>query len=173
MSAPFGIEFYTPIESLNVIQELGQGAYIVAPATPHPLFETFVVRATPSLGVVWIKGITPAIENDNFGSDTRAMVDRLAEQLTQKYGAGERTDLLLNGSIWSEPQDWMSSLNNRERFYHVEWKAPRSRLPDNLQSIFMGATPFENFGASIVVEYASRRSEEADAELERGMADFL
>ena len=173
MSAPFGIEFYTPIDALADSQEVGQGHYMVRPPKPHPMFDGYIVRATSSLGIVWIKGMTPLIENDKFGADTRGKVDRLAEQLAQKYGRGTKTDLLLAGSIWTEPQDWTSGLCERERFYNVAWEAPAVRLPDNLDSIFVGATPADGYAAMVVIEYASRRLGEAEAEIERDLADLL
>lgn len=173
MSAPFGIEFYTPISALADSQEVGQGHYMVTPPKPHPMFEGYIVRATPSLGIVWIKAMTPTIANDKFGAATRGQVDRLAEQLTQKYGQGAKTDLLLAGSIWTDPQDWTSGLCERERFYNVVWEAPAVRLPDNLEHIFVGATPVDGYDVMVVVEYSSRRLGEADAEMERVMADLL
>lgn len=174
MSAPFGIAFHSSIASLQVLQDLGQGIYVVQPDAPHPLFDVYAVQATPSLGVVWVKGITPCIENDNFGTATRAAVDRLADQLAQKYGPPEKMDMLLEGSIWNEPQDWMNSLNDRERVYSYSWEPEKvTQLPEDLECIFLGAVPHEGNAASIVLEYSSRRKEQADKDLEREMADLL
>lgn len=174
MSSPFGIAFYVPLTQLTVLQELGQGAYIVEAPTSHPLFQSYVVRATPALGVVWVKGLGPEIDNDNFGTTTRAAVDRLAEQLTHKYGQPKKSDFLMQGSIWSEAQDWMAALNNNERFYHYSWERPAaSQLPDDLENIFVGATSLGGYSAQVVLEYSSRRLPEAEAELERRMADLL
>jgi len=174
MSAPFGIAFYSPLSELTVLEELGQGAYAVQAPTPHPLFDTYLVRATPSLGVVWVKGLAPLIENDNFGTATCSAVDRLAEQLAHRYGRAKKMDMLLDGSIWNEPQDWMNGLNHRERFYSYLWeKAAVRELPEDLDTIYVGATPHEGYAAGVVLEYASPKLPLAEAELERQMADLL
>lgn len=174
MSAPFGIAFYAPLTELTVVREIGQGAYAVEAPTPHPLFGSYLVRATPTLGIVWVKGLGPEIENDNFGNATTAAVDRLAEQLVQRYGKAKNTDFLIQGSIWSDPQDWMSALEHNERYYSYSWERPAAPLlPDDLENIFIGAVPTGAHGAQVVLEYASRKLPEAEAELERQMAELL
>ena len=57
MSAPFGITLYSPIETLSVVQDLGHGSYLIEAPSPHPMFDAYLVRATPALGVVWVKGL--------------------------------------------------------------------------------------------------------------------
>ncbi len=174
MSAPFGIAFYAPVTDLKVVSEIGQGAYAVEAPTPHPLFGSYLVRATPTFGVVWVKGLGAEIENDNFGTATTAAVDRIAEQLTHRYGKAKKTDFLMQGSIWSDPQDWMSALDHNERYYSYSWERTAAvQLPDDLESIFVGAVPTGTHGAQVVLEYASRKLPEAESELERQMADLL
>lgn len=174
MSAPFGIILYSPIETLSVVQDLGHGNYLVEAPSPHPMFEAYLVRATPALGVVWVKGLGTDIENDNFGTATRTLIDRLTEQLAQKYGRSEKSDFLMNGSIWTEPQDWMNGLVSRERYYSSEWSRPgATQLPDDLESIFVGAIPQNGYCATMIIEYASRKLDQAEAEIERQLVDIL
>lgn len=174
MSSPFGIRFYSTITELQVLHDIGQYAYEVVAPGPHPLFKSYFVLSTPSLGIVWVKGITPQIENDNFGSETCATVDRIEMQLTQKYGRPKKRDLLMDGSIWTEPQDWMNGLTNRERFYSYSWKKSAiPQLPEDLDTIYIGAVPHDGLTAEVVLEYASPRLKEAEAELERQMSDLL
>jgi hypothetical protein len=174
MFAPFGVEFYSPISNYSVIHDSGDGAYIIEPPTPHPMFAVYAARATPALGVVWVKGITTEIENDAFGVSTRAIVDRILGQLAPKYGVADKLDELMPGSIWDEPRDWLSGLNNNERLYHYTWeKSISTRLPEELESIFLAATGGGGNSALVVLEYASSRLLLADAEIDRGMADVL
>lgn len=173
MSAPFGIALYSPIEGLSVLNELGHGSYIVEAPTPHPMFETYLVRATPALGVVWIKGLGADIENDSFGTAACTLVDRITEQLAQKYGPAEKTDFLMDGSIWTEPQDWMNGIVHHERFYSSQWTRHQvKQLPEDLESIFVGAVP-QSYCMMVAIEYASRKLEQANAEIERQLADLL
>lgn len=173
MSAPFGIAFHSPVSELSVVRELAQGGYVVEPPTPHPLFISYLVRATPTFGVVWVKGLGTVISSDNFGTATSGAVDRVAEQLTHRYGRPTKTDFLMPGSVWSDPQDWMTALNNNERYYSYIWERPTAELPEDLESIYVGATGDDGYAAQVVLEYASRKLPQAEAELERQMASLL
>lgn len=174
MSSPFAVEFFSPVSDLEILQDIGNGKAVVAAPTPHPLFSRYIVQATAELGVVWIKGLGEVIGNDNFGTATKAAVDRLSEQLSSKYGTGQKQDFLMTGSIWSDPQDWMAALNHNERAYNVMWeRGGRGSLPDDIESIFLGAVPLEGYAAQIVLEYASTKVRAAEAELERQMATLL
>lgn len=174
MSSPFGIEFYSDISALQVIQDLGVGLYILMPPTPHPLLETYVVRSTASLGVVSIRGVGAVIENDKFGDATRAAVDRLANQLISRYQGARKQDDLRFGSIWNEPEDWLSGLINNERYYSYFWHREHGAcLPDDLESVLLCAAPHEGFGATVILEYTSVKASEAEAELELTMAELL
>jgi hypothetical protein len=174
MIAPFGIEFFSPLESLEVTGDLGQNKYQVQPPSPHPLFQTYIVQATPSLGVVWIKGVSEPKAVDIFGNSLRADVDRVAQQLAGKYGAGRKNDMLLHGSFWEGAQYWMNALADHQRVYFYLWEAKeRSALPDGLATIFAGATGYNSAEGAVTLEYASDRIEEAEQETEAGMSDLL
>lgn len=174
MFSPFGIAFHAPLDSLRVLSDLGQGVYVVEAPAPHPLFVSYVVRATPRLGIVWVKGLGAEIENDNFGTAAKGAADRIADQLAHKYGRAKKTDFLMQGSIWSEMQDWMSALNNNERYYCYNWGSDDgAHLPEGIESIFVGVVPMHGYAAQVVLEYASRKLTEAEADLERQMADLL
>jgi hypothetical protein len=174
MSAPFGITLYSPIETLSVTLDLGHGNYIVEAPRPHPMFETYVALATPALGVVWVKAIGAEIQNDNFGTEICTQVDRLAEQLTQRYGPAEKSDFLMEGSIWTEPEHWSQGVVAGERFYSSKWMRPRAQqLPDDLESIWAGAVDRDSYSTAVAVEYASRKLGQAKAEIERQLADLL
>jgi hypothetical protein len=174
MTSPFGIPLYSPLNSLNSLAEIQFGIHTVHPPSPHPLFSTYIVRSTPGLGVVWIKAIGPDIENDAFGHATIAVVDRVKDQVALRYGAPEKTDMLLPGSTWEEPQYWMSGLASNERIYSYTWKRPATpSLPEDLESVYVGAMPREFGVAAAIIEYASPKLQLADAEDDREMSNLL
>jgi hypothetical protein len=173
MTAPFGIEFGIATDQLKILQAMDQGISVIEPAKPHPLLEKYIIQATPLLGVVWIKGIGPNIENDIFGTATKTAVDRLADQVSQKYGRGKKTDLLLDGSIWTEPQEWMHGLDSNQRLYNYVWDRKIQNLPDDIENIFVGAVPQPINEASVVIEYSSVKLVAAQRELDKLMADLL
>jgi hypothetical protein len=137
MTSPFGIEVHLPD---------------VTPPKPHPGFETYIVQASPSIGVFWVKAITPIIENDAYGNGVRQLKDELHAQLSKRYGPGKSTDQLMMGSIWDEPRDWIQSLNANERTCFVLWERLGSgQLPDDIENIFLGVTG-NGIGAQILAD---------------------
>lgn len=174
MTAPFGIEFHSPVDQLDVISDLGQGKYSVTPPKAHPGFSTYIVQATPQIGIFWIKAISPTIDNDAFGTQVRQAKDTLHGQLTKRYGSGKSTDLLMIGSIWDEPRDWTQGLAANERSCFVLWDRNGSpELPDDIDMIFLGAGGYGRDETSLCIEYSSVRMKDAEAELRDMLSDLL
>jgi hypothetical protein len=174
MTAPFGIEFFSDLSSLNVLQDFGQGKYSVSAPKPHPLLDTYVVQATPASGIVWIKATAPVKQIDAFGNALRADVDRIAQQLTQRYGGSRKTDLLFTGALWNEPQYWMNALEDGQRIYAFVWERKgQATLPDDLDTVYVGAAAYGGGTGATTVEYSSSRMAEAEREIEAGLSDLL
>ncbi|MGO4725661.1 MULTISPECIES: hypothetical protein [unclassified Inquilinus] len=174
MTAPFGIPIYSPINSLKITSELGFGKYLIIPPTPHPLFSQYIVQASEAHGVVWLKGISADIENDVFGNATKELIDRVATQLSQRYGQGKKTDMLFEGSIWNEPRDWISGLEQHERIYMYMWdRAQNTQIPSDISSIGLLATSFQSGSSAAALEYSSPKLEDAQQGVETDMASLL
>jgi hypothetical protein len=98
---------------------------------------------------------------------------RWSRTLARRYGHGETTDRLCQGSIWDEDRDWVSSITQSERSYFTLWRKPSVRLPDDLESVFLGVSGVSNDEARVVIEYDSPRSKIADEEVQRMLSDLL
>lgn len=173
MSAPFGIEIGSSLSELQVLKEMDRQLYFVEAPRPHPSFETYLVQATPQLGVVWVKGLGYTIENDAFGTRVRNVHDEITGQLAKRYGAPEAVDWIVDGALWTEPRDWVMSLTQSERFFFSKWERPRALLPDDLATVFLGLGTQGSDNSWIVLEYASIHSEAADAALQDDLSDLL
>ncbi|RYX80498.1 hypothetical protein EON83_28290 [bacterium] len=174
MTAPFGIEMHSPVEQLEIISDLGQGRYSVTPPKVHPSFVTYIVQATPGIGVFWVKAISPPMENDSYGAQARQLKDQIHGQLSKRYGSGVAQDGLMPGSIWDEPRDWTRALNANERHCFVMWEANKSdTLPTDLESLFLGVSGLSPDDTSLCIEYASVRMKDAEAELQDMLSDLL
>jgi len=174
MTAPFGIEMHSPVGQLEIVSDLGQGRYSVTPPKVHPSFTTYIVQATPSIGVFWIKGISLPLENDSYGSRIRELKDQIHGQLSKRYGPGVAQDGLLPGSIWDEPRDWTQALHANERHCFVMWEAGNSdAIPSDLESLFLGVNGLSSDETSLCIEYASVRMKDAEAELQDMLSDLL
>ena len=174
MSTPFGIELYKNVSELNAVDALVDMKFLIAAPNKHPMFDEYVVQATPTLGVVWIKGISAYKDVDPFGHNLCADVDRIADQLTLKYGNPKKSDFVLSGSLWDEPQYWMNALEEGTRYYCYLYSAESgANLPDDLESVYVGAMSGGNNVGAVTIEYSSPRVDEAHAEIQAGLADLL
>ncbi len=171
MSEPFGIRLYSPLSELTVLNEVGGEKYFVEAPKPHPTFTRYLVQASDSLGVVWVKGLADNMSVDAFGNSLRAEVDRIADQVKIKYGVPEKTDFLLTGSIWDEPQYWMNALDDGQRYYAYSWKRPRNSLADDLDTVYIGAAAASSSEGGVIIEFASTRLGEHEKELETKLSD--
>jgi hypothetical protein len=174
MTAPFGIEMYSPLGGLEIVATYPDSKFKVTPPKPHPSFAEYIVQATDALGVVWIKGISLEKPSDSYGNAIKAEVDRVGEQLRLRYGTPNKIDLLMQGSMWNEPQYWMNGLLASERYYSFHWeKNAQSNLPEDLKTDYVGATAVSTSSATISIEYASPKMGDAESEIDKNLSDLL
>lgn len=118
-SGPFGVEMaeFSP-ERYGCT--LRRGSFYECTGFPalHPDIDRYLVQYHAALGICFLKGISKEIATPRFGDAIRRAVDEVYDQLQPKYGQAQRADLLVPGSIWSAPGDWMQGLLARERSYH-------------------------------------------------------
>lgn len=174
MTSPFGIPLFSSVDDLQTVADIGQGKYEVAAPKPHPSFNQYIVQATPALGIVWIKANSPARDIDAFGHSLVSEVDRIADQIAQRYGRPAKSDFLLPGSIWDGPQYWMNALADGQRFYSYLWERNgTTQLPEELVSVFVGASAYSSYEGVTTVEYATTAMAAAEAEVQRGLSDYF
>ncbi|MEX5716680.1 hypothetical protein IC615_27230 [Serratia ureilytica] len=81
----------------------------VVPKTYYA-FETYILLISPKVGLCRIRALSGDINTDSYGVELKSRVKDIAKSLTANYGKGNATDLLLPGSLWKEPGDWMMGL---------------------------------------------------------------
>lgn len=174
MSAPFGISIFGPLSDLQILEEIGQGKFRVSAPTPHPAFSDYIVEATDSLGVVWVKANAPIISIDSFGQNIVALTDKIAEQIRLRYGTPQKTDFLMAGSIWEGPQYWLSALESKERYYGYTWDRKNcANVPEDIDTIYVGATAYGGGEGAVTVEYGSTKMHLAEQERDAKLADLF
>ena len=174
MTAPFGIEIGQALNSELIIAEGARGKFAVRPNRPHPDFVEYFVQASPSYGVVWVKGVSSPVENDAYGRNVRTIHERISTQLQSKYGKPEKADLLAHDSIWGEDRDWvMGLLQNERHYFHLWSRAKGASIPPDLDSVFLGLLPHSGSDCSVILEYASSNLELAEAEADQNLSDLL
>lgn len=114
----------------------------------------------------WIKAIGKDISTSAYGVELKLEFEEMNEKLTKAYGAGETTDILMSGSIWDEPKDFMMALIKKERFLMVIWDEEKaSDLKENLTQVGLIASPIGRSKGYLLVEYSFSNKENCDKEI--------
>jgi hypothetical protein len=173
---PFGLWMGMSLEEIGSEgRELAPAKYKIATVPkPHSAFETYIAMVTPKNGLCWVKVLSPTLQTNVFGASLRAAFDSMEEKLTATYGKSKRTDFIMSGSIWSDPQYWMQSLISQDRFLATEW-APKhgSTLKDSLTSVALIVSTTDTTAGYIAVEYSFENMKSAEAELAAAEDDAL
>ncbi|MCY4171611.1 MAG: hypothetical protein OXF08_08450 [Bacteroidetes bacterium] len=90
---------------------------------PHPNMEKYYVWSYPETGIAWIESVGFKHQNDSYGKSIRIEMDRIAKQITSKYGQwNDHVDSILPNSYFTEAQDWSESVSANQRSYSYSWK---------------------------------------------------
>jgi len=172
VAGPFGLKMGMSVAEVKAIDpamtELAPGKYkLTHVPKPHSAFESYIVQICPKVGLSWIKAIGKNVSTSSYGIELRATFDELSTKLDKSYGAGSTTDVLLPGSIWDEPDDFMMGLAKKERYLFRQWSQKTgAQLNSNLVAIGLVATALDNNTGYLSLEYAFATSEACDEEIE-------
>jgi hypothetical protein len=115
------------------------------------------IFAAPGVGVCRIAAGGPILENDDYGSAVRQTIDRVAQQLSDRYGEGDKTDSCDSDRSTCRAGYWTMHLSQGSRSYGYEWTSPRNDHGISRIELFASATDrydpypvlrytFDNFG---------------------------
>ena len=168
---PFGIELGAPLE--NYVEgdiHNGTDGYSVVPPKKSTLFEHYTVFGHSEVGVCIVQAITEPIDNDEYGSATRSKFSSVVEILTRKYGTPSSTfDDLRAGSIWDEPNEWMRSLEQKNRTLTAIWisTGDDALTESSLQGIALTAVGLSRTAGVLRLAYESTYRAQCDLLWER------
>lgn len=165
---PFGLWMGISLEELGrESRELAPAKYkIEAVPKPHSAFETYIAMVAPQNGLCWIKALSPTLQTNVFGVSLRTAFESMEEKLRETYGKSKRTDFIMSGSIWHDPQYWMQSLISQDRFFMTEWASEHgSTLKDSLISVALIVSATDTTTGYIAIEYSFENKKAAEAEL--------
>lgn len=173
---PFGLWVGMQAHDIGVaLEEIAPYKFRTSsPPKPHSAFELYVLQITPKAGLSWIKAIGKTVATNGFGYELQTVFKDMEGKLCKSYGKNSRNELLLTGSIWNEPRDWMQGLQKRERFLSATWdEKSGSNMPDGLSSLYLGATALDTDSGFIGLEYSLENHSESDAEIAAAEDDVL
>ena len=141
----------------------------------HSKFEDYIVQIGPISGLAWIKGISGTVSTNPYGYGLKTAFEDMVEKLTRIYGKSEKTDFLTYDSIWNEPRDWMQGLASGERYLFAKWtkETNRGNLPNELETVYLGATALDTYSGYIAIEYYFKNNEQATNEIDLMEDDAL
>jgi len=174
-NGPFGIERGQDVGSLQATAESQPGWYrVTSIPRPHPDFDELQIMAAPGVGVCRIAAVSPVIQEDRYGSAIRDRVDRVAAQLSDRYGPGDKTDFCDSDASTCRDGFWSMHVNGGARTYRYSWQASQSRpLPSGLASIdlFVGAT--DTYAPYAVLRYTFDNVQHCERALNRQAGQAL
>ncbi|MFK0372215.1 hypothetical protein ACIQT3_18875 [Enterobacter sichuanensis] len=130
-------------------------------------FEMYGLLISPKAGLCQIRAVGKNIDTDSYGLALKSRFEDLSSSLGSLYGKAETTDLVLEGSIWKEPQDWMMGLNKKERFLSATWKGTKETpLKNNIDTISIEARANSSSKGYVYLQYSFTNNDVCQAEIE-------
>jgi hypothetical protein len=169
-AGPFGLSMGMHKSDIKEIEKTGNPLTYRTDNVPNPSskFETYVLQIGESCGLCAIKAVSDIIDTNRYGTKLKRKFDTLHELLSDKYGNNKKQDFLMPGSIWDEPEDFMSGLTKNERYLRAFWdEEENSNLPDNIKSIILSAEGLSREKGAIIIQYRFINSSQCQKELDR------
>jgi hypothetical protein len=169
-AGPFGLDMGMTLDQVRnktgKSPELVQDdLYRVDPPNKNDMFESYIVQISQKYGIVWIKAIGKDITTNGHGTMLKSAFNNLVASIERTYGKYKKTDLLMRGSIWDEPEDFMMGLVKKDRYLMAGWdKDSGANLPNDISSIGVMASASSSSKGYVVLEYYSPNGDLADAE---------
>ena len=122
-------------------------------AKSHPDIEDYMVFSSEETGIVMIRTSGYIQENDVYGSAIMELIDKIANQLTGKYGEWtNHIDYIADNSIWTRPNEWAGGVADQDRVYGYNWTL--SGKESNMVDIYIVAkASISNSGTEIATYF--------------------
>jgi hypothetical protein len=157
IAGPFGFDPGMPISKLTVVEDLGDEIYIVNAPSPDKDFVSYMILATPEDGLCKVIATGRTMTGDEDGSQVRAKMGAIINELNGKYGKNQTFDSLQE-TVWTKPKDWGISLYLGFRTLATFWtKQIGSNLPADTTSVGVQAeaTGAEKTNIAMIYEFAN------------------
>lgn len=178
VAGPFGFDMADsrkPSEAYRFCGESSGGFFNFECTTapkPHPDMEYYLMSFVEGVGVCGLKAIGRDIPDNNRGSNTRFETERLANQVKLKYGSwSEKSNFLVSNSIWDEPEDWMMSIMQEDRYYSYTWDL--SRAINGINSIYLAAMAINRNTGYVIAEFYTSLEDTCDQVIKEAGAEVF
>ncbi|MDH2398169.1 hypothetical protein QDQ39_20395 [Providencia rettgeri] len=167
------IEDMTGVEVKLVREE--ENLYIVNKSPKNNAsFDSFGLVISPTVGLCQIRAIGKDIKNNSHGYPIRDEFSSLVKSLESIYGKSKQTDVLISGSVWREPQDWMTAIYKEERFLTARWKNQSEPMKSNdLTDIGVEVRADNRSNGFLFLQYVFSNEKECLSEIEASKKSSL
>ena len=174
-AGPFGLSMGAKKSTFTGLENLEKDLYKIKNAPkPHSHFQYYVLKIGDKSGLCAIRAIGKTIDTNRYGTKLKSEFEEMKELLTKKYKKGKTYDFLRSGSIWNEPEDFMTGLTKKERYLAAIWDAKEeSKLPSNLKNVSLNAAGLNTEKGVIILEYNFSNIDQCKKEHEAIDADAL
>ena len=131
---------------------------------PHSAFENYVAVIGDISGLCTIRGVGKDITTSSHGIQLKTSFNELEATLSELYGSSEKSDFLMPGSIWGEPEYWMMGIVKKERFLFSQWPRKGKVLKNELDSVFLGVQAKSGDTGYLLLEYNFQNNDQCDGE---------
>lgn len=170
IAGQFGLKMGMTVNQLknmgcNPIQ-IKQDYYVINVPKPLSIFNTYTVRISPNHGLYFILAITDTIESSPNGFELKQIYYDLKNRLISKYGNCRYVESIQNGSILTEPSEWMLAMNCHQAMYLSAWgDTTTNKLPKNLKEIGLGINVDDILHGEVAVSYCFKNQDMCEKEL--------
>ena len=167
MSGPFGLEMGMKKDQVKIAEEIAPYTYgLINVPKPHSAFPSIIGRITPNNGLSCIRALGNNIITQGLGLEVKYEFENYINKLSKTYGEVKVINDLMQGSIWDQPQDWMMSIEKKERMYLAQWHEDYGlNLPNNLISITLGVFAHDDHNGQLILDYYFKNSTTAQEEI--------
>lgn len=155
---PFGLSMGMSQDDMGPLEPMDSPLLFMAEQVPVPSshFDMYVVMMGEKAGLCAVRTITDPIDTNRFGHALTREFEKLQDALAERYNnEGTKVDLVMPGSLWDEPQDFMMGLRRDDRKLVTLWEANdnTAMAAANLSTITLEAKALTRSKGVLVLQY--------------------
>jgi hypothetical protein len=169
-AGPFGLEMGMSFDEVknitgNNLILVRDDLYIVDPPNKNDTFGAYYVQISKGYGIVKIQAFSKKITTNGHGTGIKTIFNALLSSIERTYGKYKKVDILMSGSIWDKPEDFMMGLLRDERYLMARWGDEHgSTLPSDIELIDLGTMVMSSDEGYVILEYSSPNQKNVETE---------
>jgi len=172
IAGPFGFDLKSSVEPSRLYSFCEEfddnwfNYYCTTAPKSHSDIEIYYVRFVQDVGLCSMLDIGKDIHDTRWGYETREKTDTIANQIRLKYGPYNEKidDIYPRSALHGDPEDWMMSVLEEERYYGYVWTFFRPKNDIKEIRIFAEATSKDT--GYFIVNFDTYLEDSCDKELD-------